>query len=359
MSRIEFGGHEGSMPDIAIPDPHLSENLPTQILELANDVPFKKADLMGLGYTHYEVWCVGAAGGLGGGVFGEVSWPMVLSTEPAPPDIWNSYLAQMEAFDLHLVPPKRFYVDYYQAVITANPTVFPAGYLSVAGPPGYTGGYFYELTHYQAIEYYNPQHLLSVQTYYPPFSTQSPGAFGGAGGGGGLHVVSGALADLPDECAVVVGTVGADADAGQIKTNGLWVPPRPVSDLSNPVVAWATRYSGAPKSYAPPQAGGDGGASSFGGDICQASGGKGGHGAVIWVDDALMVDGGGGEGGVGGRSIPGGGAAGGLPRELVYNPDLKISGQNGTWDGTVGQGGGGGRGGTYRDTSNPGPGFSA
>lgn len=365
MSRIEFGGHADPMPDIAIPDPHLSEHLPTQVLELTDGVPFLKSDWVGLGYTHYEVWCVGAAGGWGGGMFEDVSWPFIATLETAPDDIWAGHIAALAYYDTRLSPPKNFYSDFYLTVGSTVPLVLPHGYLSMTYPgmPGWSGsGYTYDLTHYQSEEYYNPNHLIPVTTYRAPYFTQSPNAFGGAGGGGGLHVVSGRLDDLPDSVEVVVGTVGADAPAGQIKANGLWVPPViPPSNPSDPTLVWGTRYPAVIPSYPTPNPGQDGGASTFGDDICQASGGKGGHAAVAWVDGMLMIDGRGGDGGVGGRSEAGGGAAGGLPEELVYNENLKRSGQDGTWDGTVGQGGGGGRGSTYVKPQPapgiPGPGF--
>lgn len=364
MSHIEFGGHGSPMPDIGIPDPHLSEHLPTQILELADGVPFQKTDWVALGYTHYEVWCVGAAGGWGGGIFEDVQWPTVGTVEHAPDDIWAARIAALAYYDTRLSPPKNFYSDYYTTIGSPVPLTLPYGYLSMTYPgmPGWSGsGYTYDLTHYQSEEYYNPNHLMPVTTYFAPYFTQSPNAFGGAGGGGGLHVVSGRLADLPDSVEVVVGKVGADAATGQVKANGLWVPPLPPPDPYDPNSAWDTRYPSSLPSYAPPGPGGDGGASTFGGDICQASGGKGGHSAVAWIDGVLMVDGRGGDGGVGGQSEAGGGAAGGLSEELVYNQNLKRVGQDGTWDGTVGQGGGGGRGGTYVNVKAPpgipGPGF--
>lgn len=42
--------------------------LPPMVLQLANGVPFLKAAYVALGYTNYEVLCIGAAGGMGGGI---------------------------------------------------------------------------------------------------------------------------------------------------------------------------------------------------------------------------------------------------------------------------------------------------
>jgi hypothetical protein len=212
------------MPDIAIPDPHLSDHLPTQVLELTED--FAKADWMALGYTHYEVWCIGAAGGLGGGVLSDPIWATKFYLLSAPSDIWAGHLAALVQGDAYL--GKKFYSDYYTTIFSSVPLSMPHGYLSLASPAtGYTGGYAYDVTHYQAEEHYNPSHLLGVQEYMSVFARQTGDAFGGAGGGGGLHVVSGELEDLPEVCEVVVGQVGTDGDPGQIKANGCGLRLRP------------------------------------------------------------------------------------------------------------------------------------
>lgn len=106
---------------------------------------------------------------------------------------------------------------------------------------------------------------------------------GGGGGGGGCHRVRGLLSGLPSVCDVVVGEPGAtDGDSG--------------------------------------------GASSFNGTTCQASGGEGGEAAV-----EFGTGGDGGSGGLGNSVTPGGGGA---------------PGEDGTWDGAIGGGGGGGKGGS-------------
>lgn len=109
------------------------------------------------------------------------------------------------------------------------------------------------------------------------------GRYGGGGGGGGLHRVKGRLALLPTNVPVVVGAAGADG--------------------------------------VHPASGADGGASSFGGTICRASGGKGGR---AYGNTATSTAG---QGGVGNAELAGGGAN---------------SGASGTWDGVIGHGGGGG-----------------
>lgn len=139
--------------------------------------------------------------------------------------------------------------------------------------------------------------------------------FGGAGGGGGLQRVRGALIGLPEECNVVVGIGGA---------NGL-------DHISDPIMLTD---------------GDDGGYSSFGDTICRASGGKGGFRAQS-NSTSLTTQAHGGQGGVGGRIIAGGGALGGLSgTPTPTGPGTAGSpGSDGTWDGAIGQGGGGGAGG--------------
>lgn len=226
---------------------------------------------------------------------------------------------------------------------------------------------------------------------------------GGAGGGGGLHRVSGLLLDLPDEVPVVVGQAGANGanDNGEnprIVTNigrQTYVGPYPQTEDSvrnpanwqfeSPVVV------GNP-AWVPAQPGGDGGYSAFG-EICKASGGKGGltltmefeTGSFDWIlpgqpgystsvvsnpfyspygprveaafSRVKALPGKGGEGGSGNRTTAGGGGAGGygeLGPETTYswslgNPSvpfnqISIKPKDGPWDGTVGKGGGGGLG---------------
>lgn len=180
---------------------------------------------------------------------------------------------------------------------------------------------------------------------------------GGAGGGGGLHRVTGLLVDLPDTVAVDVGQPGSngrDAGSGWPKNavlDGSGYPATPLSLFDNP-------------SYISALPGNDGGASSFG-DVCKASGGKGGGVARQgpWVrmpygpDDYLTwqvsvngraIPGDGGEGGLGNRVLAGGGSAGGVSSWSGLAPDNSGGSRSftkpgdGGWDGAIGAGGGGG-----------------
>lgn len=187
---------------------------------------------------------------------------------------------------------------------------------------------------------------------YHTFFTQ-----GGSGGGGGLHVVAGALADLPDSCAVVVGAAGVDGLDG-VYSSGAYGG----SD------GHGTLDRGDP--------GTDGAASTFGATICRASGGKGGGAppannnkaarsgndalrevwdGTQWIGD-VRAGGDGGQGGKGGQTTAGGGGNGGKSLPGGYSsasgshantPQTLSDPENGGWDGTIGEGGGGGRGGTF------------
>jgi hypothetical protein len=280
MTQIRLAGQGGPIPNVALPDPNIDLDLPVQTLELANGQIFRKEDWLNVGYTRYEVWCIGAAGGKGGDGGGRYVY-----SESGPSD----YLA--------LSWPYYF---------TQHPSK----------PPGY----------------------LLAHWHHPYIGPKEIQAHGGAGGGGGLHVVSGLLSDLPDASPVVVGQTGADAVLGQL------IKPVVVhtsyADTPGASVEGAYDVYDLPHlSFSPPMAGGDGGTSSFNGTLCQASGGKGGQGCAKWVGNLLMITGYGGDGGSGGRSAPGGGGAGSL---------TDSNGSDGTWDGSIGKGGGGGRGGIPR-----------
>jgi len=327
MSRLVLAGLGGPIPTISLPDPNASGDRPTLELLLEDGVPFEKVAYTSLGYTHYEVWCIGGSGGLGGGVGAQVVFPQANTYEVASPEHWAQHLANLAYWDTQLSPPKNFYTDFYAIVyIPGNPN-YPVG-----GVPGVDYGWPY--THAQYVEYYNPTHLLPVYTYMTPYMKSSPSAIGGGGGGGGLHVFGGELEELPDTVPVQVGQAGADAGYGQGQVNGPLTP----SPYQSYIPDWQERYPEPHPSFYPPAPGGDGEASFFG-DICRASGGKGGNPGKKWVGAVFVDDGVGGAGGVGDRLEVGGGAAG--------SNSAAANGVDGTWDGTIGQGGGGGHGGKY------------
>lgn len=145
---------------------------------------------------------------------------------------------------------------------------------------------------------------------------------GGAGGGGGSMRVQGILDALPSLVDVTLGTPGADRTP---LATSVW----PTGALD----------------------GGDGGAASFGGTICRASGGKGGKKAV-YAGFATSASGAGGDGGIGGSSTAGGAANHGTGGDTDGSP-APVAAVTGTWDGTIGKGGGGGGGGYATTASNP------
>lgn len=296
--RVELKGLGFPNSPEALPDPHTDGDLPPQRL-LLSPGDFLKADYVSLGFTNFEVWCIGGAGGHGG--------------------------------------------------------------------DGYTGeGWSYTLV---------PKAGGGFITHWRDPAPQGRVPWGGAGGGGGMHHVAGLLSDLPDATPVVVGAAGVDAVDGVLYISTI----APQSDgnhliiLTEPIVvqpsdvmftqASDVNDPGAITTIDKPRAGGDGGASTFNGALCRASGGKGG-GPTSMVNVSSTVfqpqysGGVGGDGGTGDRTAAGGGAAGSLSQASstegfdVRNPtDLPAgaNGSDGTWDGVIGQGGGGGRGGLHID----------
>lgn len=349
MSRIEFAGRGFPIPEIALPDPNLSSDLPVQSLELVDGAPFQKASWASLGYTHYEVWCIGGVGGRGAPVWGGVEWTKTITREVAPPDVWARVLASYQNS-----ANNSFYTQYTGQSPPGTP--YPGVGVIMWEVDPVSGWIHWILTPEGLAQVQNPTHEFDVTTYHNPPRIRgggtpiylqsgqlvnndplldSGGVLGGAGGGGGLHVVSGELADLPDSVPISVGAAGIDASAAQDTSSGLVTPYTYGADPSGFNDPWFFRYDGPMASFPPGTPGGDGGTSSFG-DIAQASGGKGGGPAIVWINGARYFVASGGDGGSGDRVAAGGGAAGSTSA---------ATGQAGSWDGTVGKGGGGGRGG--------------
>jgi hypothetical protein len=353
MTHFEFGGYGVPIPNIALPDPNLSSDLPVQVLELVDGEAFLKADWVALGYTHYEVWCIGAVGGRGGRALGGLAegytvdmyregpytFQETRTEERMPDDLWQY---AKDAYEFERSGQYRYsgdIRDYYVEVFTGNPYRF-----------GWT-----QMTPSAAMEYQNPGHLGTRVVYHDPYiplrdGEEQSGIKGGGGGGGGLHVVSGALADLPDAVPVAVGRAGETGGPGHIIVNGPFTPiPRQVPPYDHPgytnaqqnarldaISAWSNSYPNPHLSFSPPGPGQDGGKSSFGA-VAVASGGKGGGPSITWVGAQRYFTAYGGQGGKGGQAAAGGGGLGSI--------SLVASGKDGGWDGTVGEGGGGGHGG--------------
>ena len=112
MSRLLLAGQGGPIPTISLPDPNSSSERPTVELLLENGVSFEKVAYTSLGYTHYEVWCVGGSGGLGGSDGGQIVFPIAHTYEVASPAVWTAHLASLAYWDTQLSPPRNFYTDY-------------------------------------------------------------------------------------------------------------------------------------------------------------------------------------------------------------------------------------------------------
>lgn len=341
MPRVSLDGQGNPIPGLALPPFSADSNLPPVTLTFEADEVFSAYDYRTLGYTHFEVTCVGAAGGRGGDASNELEWlEDAWTTEALSPELWELYkeLGNLEHDWEH--PDTTFTID------------------------GHTGTWAYHLGRL------NPNRW--VRKFHPkePFLTEGELGLGGAGGGGGMHVAAGMLADLPDTVPVVVGQAGNDAGFGQVKVNGALTPDKNIFHTALRVATDAeiaaqpnaavrrrmTLYkqlldqlitSWVPKTFLPPQPGENGGASSFADLLCQASGGKGGGPGMVWDGTKFTPLAAGGEGGCGDRLLAGGGGLGspGSPGSTPGGP-----GGDGTWDGEIGKGGGGGAGGRFVGT---------
>lgn len=316
MPQIEFDGLGQPISTIALPPFGSGSELPPTVLVFNDSADFPAQVYRDLGFTHYEVWCVGAAGGGGGDIL----------------DIEN----------------------------TSDPN----------------------------------------WTRYMPIQRVS---FGGEGGGGGMQFAAGLLPDLPPIVPVVVGKRGADGvdgnqmprwgissamqpfagvptmmavtkDSrnipGMVDGNGNAIPPYFFVETS-PYLFHLNPY------YIEPQDGQNGGHSSFNDATCQASGGTAGKKTPVFLNSTEEYrslapngaitfaywngpGGNGGEGGSGGRTQAGGGGKGATVStpEWNFTPGTPGYGQeklrtytppqDGSWDGSIGKGGGGGRGGSWR-----------
>lgn len=315
--RIHLKGEGEVIPDYALPDAGIEVDLKPLVVDLSN-AGFDKRPYVAMGYNTYEVWCIGGAGGQGGGISDQAQFLVSRTRPKMSSSDWNLYLELMVIYAGELTPPYGPYGG------------------TVAGTQAYYQSQF-------------PNHdPYFVSTYRTPFLLENGSALGGGGGGGGLHTAAGFLDDLADITPVVVGQAGAQGVLGQSIVNGAWDPPRPNSDLiwspantrrkelENYFNNFQNKYPTPHPTFLPPQHGQDGGASTFGGTICRASGGKGGRASKVWTSGVLTKNGAGGAGGLGGQTVAGGGAAG---------SNTADPGEDGFWAEPIGEGGGGGRGG--------------
>lgn len=406
--RVFLHGEGDPIPIQALPDElPISDRPPLTFLFDASQ-EFPVADYVALEYTNFEVICIGASGGRGGGALNQLTYDLETVTMGVPQWVWDLHLERAmlnDWFEQRLMGLDLYYNDpnFY------NPSGWPPGYVRAYGinPTGrmftpeldrwypssstYSGSFPYMLTddtryfryleiltelqvtgsniaglqaaypagftYKQVVEFLNPTHQMTFKTLKNVRVVGTPTELGGAGGGGGRHVVGGLLAELPDSIAVVVGQAGADAEHKQGLQEGLLTPAltdpqffsvyphynetspsdiaerRRINVINNIITAFTVTYPEPHLSFPNPLKGQDGGASSFG-DIAQASGGVGGEKSIGWPGGARTLLGYGAEGGSGGRTAAGGGGAG--------STASGIPGADGSWDGAIGKGGGGG-----------------
>ena len=404
MSRIELGGQGTPIPALALPPFGGESDIPPTVLTFTEDTNFSVFDYKSLGFTHFEAWCVGGAGGRGGDGATRESFGQTKATRAVPQDVWDlrrelanyaDYWQQYESqnpilnsFDYWRYRPpllNRVYVAA-RAPAPGQPRWNTDSSLYLEAPAGdfkrwmeITGDYEFRLrneyltmvepwitygeigiTYLQLFEMANPTHLMTFTTFSRTILVPEVQGMGGGGGGGGLHKVSGSLEELPDSVPVVVGKLGADAGYAQTKQTGSWTPTpddqryfysgvnggTPYNARVNELDAYFRNYLydyPEPVTFSGnPVKGQDGGASSFG-DVAQASGGQGGEPGMVWDGTKFIVKGHGGAGGVGGRLTAGGGALGSVAES--------VNGADGTWlpETGIGKGGGGGKGGRRSD----------
>lgn len=348
MPRIELDGEGFPIPQIALPPFGSDSDLPPTVLTFTDNADFPVADYRALGFTHFEAWCVGAAGGRGGDATTQPYWAYTEIYRPVPLSVWNLWQELKRITDFY-TSGEWDHIYFYGP----NPAMPNDGAMTIV----------------QAEEYFNPTHQLPFRLVSPVVLYPDLDGLGGGGGGGGFHKVVGLLADLPDVASVVVGKAGSDAGYGQVHQHGVWTPDiygdptlaisttRPTSapypagrqaQLYNYFDDYLWDYPTPHPSFSNPVKGEDGGASSFADDIAQASGGEGGDPGMSWDGTKFVIDGDGGDGGIGGSSSPGGGGAGSTAEG--------VNGSDGIWvpETGIGAGGGGGKGGRAPEsTSNP------
>lgn len=332
MSRIFLGGVGDPIPQEALPDAH-NENVTTLIIEPNDGEIFVPADYTGLGYTHYEAWCVGGAGGRGG--------PGGVVTA------WNRGRAYTVTLDV--MEWAAFCARVYRSPQFTDPIWVNSL------------GRYISLAEYANLA--NPSRQLEIIEYNSPHIAPDPTyGIGGGGGGGGLQIVVGRLDELAEGVLCSVGQSGVDAQPGEV-FNDTSYPAYPTEygyyTATLVDVLWEfqkLQYPNPPETVLAAQRGQDGGSASFG-DICMASGGKGGKGAGPKPGGySFTPPGGGGDGGTGGTRVAGGGGAGAPPPTLagwtsdyfpIWTPIVPEMGHDGSWDpeARLGHGGGGGHGG--------------
>lgn len=266
MPRIEFDGKGEPIPLLALPPVGSDDSVAPTVLTFTENADFSVADYRTLGFTHFEAWTVGAAGGRGGDASSQLLWVSETVRRPVAQSIWDlvreraalgDYLAQLRLYNAPTSGSGPWYKYSVAPVMNqtykawkypdhtgvrswvTNPNddnVDPRllRYFEVMREFGHEADWqnsdienpwkWWQGTYLDLLEYHNPSHLLTFRTYKQVLLMPSMQGMGGGGGGGGFHHAAGALADLPDVVSIVVGKAGADAGYGQVLRNGEWAP---------------------------------------------------------------------------------------------------------------------------------------
>lgn len=380
MARIKFDGLGSPIPEIALPPFGSDTDLPSTVLTFTDDAEFPVDQYRALGFTHFEVSCVGAAGGRGSDSSSNSGLMADFSSRTVPQDVWNLQIELAAIEDYYWQQNQIYYYLTHEIPNYENPSApwhlspaqynrqygivsnnspywkdypwasgSPAMYSYVQSVGGWVLGALW--TAAQVYDLQHPVHTLTFVTYKGAYLIPTIEGLGGPGGGGGFHKINGSLEDLPDLVPVIVGKSGVDGELGQTKQFDPWTPMPSiyVPGQSAPGSYAARReainafLSGYTKEYPEPHTtfsthpvkGSDGGASSFG-EVCQASGGVGGAPGMVWDGTKFVPNGNGGAGGIGGRLTAGGGGSGSTVEG--------VNGSDGVWRPTTGIGSGGGGG---------------
>lgn len=342
--RFELGGKGLVIPIEALPIPSEDGDLPPQTLLLPTG-DFLKQDYVGLGYTHFETWCIGAAGGAGGSALGGYGY-------------WGAkyYGGAGGGGGLH----------HIAGPLSDLPDATPV----IVGQAGATGrdnpgeGKWTGISDYGSAAFPNEK-LVVRDTGARPFIQN-----------GVTYINADGSYVAPYTKINIFGTpVPSNYPYHSWPADWSLTDRIPdMSDIVKPNPAFITTLDGL-----------DGGYSKFG-ELCEASGGKGGKRCPMfgvmyfggffderwyqynrYPEDAGVASaahiaqghpgGDGGEGGIGGSIVPGGGAAGGFSTMHFapvgetnaghYKGATGTLPQDGTWDGDIGEGGGGGFGGAF------------
>jgi len=274
MSRIEFDGKGTPIPALALPPFGGESDLPSTVLTFNENADFPVAEYITLGFTHFEAWCVGAAGGRGGDATDHYTFLSKRETRTVPQDVWN-LARELAVFDDYWEQNSDYHSWYYNYPYFFTPSQWPPGYVAApAWPPGvypppvvnrlytgrdtawygewpyilpYDGTTFrasdiirfnidrlnalgitippsMDFTYLQIFDMLHPVHSMQFITWNGAILIPEIKSMGGGGGGGGFHKVVGALDDLPESIPVVVGKEGTDAGYAQVQQLGSWTP---------------------------------------------------------------------------------------------------------------------------------------